>query len=449
MSGVIPIALVCAFLGLLGFVIAYTVGCNRTAQKIKSETKAQIDELHLASVLDQDARKQAENANIAKSAFLANMSHELRTPLNGILGLTDILKSEELTPGQLRKVDLINGSSETLLNLLNDILDISKIEAGSIDFEEIDIDLNSLLRKAYEFWRPISTKKDIDLVFQKQKNMPERIVCDPTKVRQCLDNLVSNAIKFTPENGKVVVKVTANHDLADLRVMFAVQDNGPGIEPENLIKLFKPFTQAEVDTSRKFGGTGLGLAISKNLCNLMGGDVVVRSKVGEGTTFKMSFLAQTSTEQTRREAEERKSELTAPQFSDLTGLRCLVVEDNQVNLEVLRLLLEPYTFNLFETNNGQEAISALNTQFFDVVLMDLQMPVLGGMEAARRIRGSRKHYSEIPIIAMTANAMKEDKKECIEIGFNAFLTKPLKRNELISTIEASLEATTRQNKNVA
>lgn len=449
MSGALVLMCICFALGLGAAAGAYYLGRKVAARKLNDEFLSKIDRLETDSVLLNEARARAENANLAKSAFLANMSHELRTPLNGILGLTDILCTEELTHAQRRKIDLINGSSETLLNLLNDILDISKIEAGSIDIENIDINMHQMMREIYEFWHPIASKKNIDLLFQKQKEMPDRIVSDPTRIRQCLNNLINNALKFTPEGGQVSVKGTIAEIDGRNIISFAVQDNGLGIKPEDMSRLFKPFTQADANTSRKFGGTGLGLAITKNLCELMGGDVLVRSEVDAGTIFKMSFVADPSTEKSRKVKEDKDALFLSPQKSNLEGMRCLIAEDNPVNMEVLKLLLEPYGLSLIETTNGQEALNALDTQFFDLILMDLQMPIVGGQEAVRRIRNSAKHYAQIPVIAMTANAMDEDRKACFDIGFSAFLTKPLKRSELIATIDAVVNLDVNTKKSVA
>ena len=279
--------------------------------------------------------------------------------------------------------------------------------------------------------------------------MPNRLVSDPTRIRQCLNNLINNALKFTTGGGQVSVKIKVRDIKNQFRVSISVRDTGLGIKPEDLPKLFKPFSQAEANTSRKFGGTGLGLAITKNLCALMGGNVLVRSEVGVGTIFGMSFLADPSTEESRRKKRAADEKLLLPRINNLHGVRCLVVEDNPVNLEVLRLLLEPFDLSVVEAVNGQEAIQALEKNLYDVVLMDLQMPILGGKEAVRQIRQSGKHYARIPIIAMTANAMDKNHQECFDIGFNAFLTKPLKRRELISTIDAVANLHVNSNRNAA
>ena len=426
----------------------YVYGQKRASKKTRAELSDRIEKLETNAAYLDDARDKAENANLAKSAFLANMSHELRTPLNGIIGLTDIMRSEQLNEAQRRKINLISGSSETLLNLLNDILDISKIESGSIDIESIEIEMHQLMREVYDFWYPIAEKKSINLLFQKQKGMPNRLISDPTRIRQCLNNLINNALKFTPDGGQVTVKAMSRDMEGKYMVSFAVRDNGLGIKPEQMAKLFKPFSQAEAQTSRKFGGTGLGLAITKNLCELMGGDVVVHSEEGKGTVFKMSLIAK-AWDGLSSSAISEPNQFIASDSNNIQGLKCLVVEDNAVNTEVLRLLLEPFNLSVVETTNGREAIQALETQFFDVILMDLQMPIMGGEDAVRHIRSSGKHYAHVPVVAMTANAMEQDRKACFDVGFSAFLTKPLKRNELISTIDAVVNLQVNAKKSVA
>lgn len=381
------------------------------------------------------ARDEAEAANHAKSVFLANMSHELRTPLNGILGLSDVLVAEKLTEGQGRKVGLIHDCGENLLSLLNDILDISKIEADGITLEKLDVDLHDLLQKTFAFWKPAADKKNIKFVFQKQKGLPSHIVTDPTRVRQCLNNLINNALKFTPENGRLVVTATGKETEGGYALAISVKDTGIGLSQENIGKLFNPFVQADEGTTRKFGGSGLGLAITRKLCRLMGGNVAVQSVLGKGSIFRMSIMTAIADVQTI----EPISCEAAPVSSDgFMGRRCLVVEDNEVNLEVLLLLLEPYQLDIVVTRNGREAIDVLQTQFIDFVLMDLQMPVLGGLEATKLIRSSNAHYANVPIIAMTANAMTGDRRKCLSVGMDGYVSKPLARATLA---EAILEAT--------
>jgi len=392
------------------------------------------------------ARDEAEKANRAKSAFLANMSHELRTPLNGILGLSDVLRSETMSENQMRKIDLIHDCGGNLLSLLNDILDISKIEADGITLEELEIDLHDVLQKTFAFWKPVADQKNIEFIFQKQKGLHSHIVTDPTRIRQCLNNLINNALKFTPKGGRVVITATGRQTDKRYALALSVQDTGIGLSQENIGKLFNPFVQADGSTTRKFGGSGLGLAISRNLCRLMGGDVTVQSILGKGSIFRMSIMTSIADTQ---EVEPVSCEEMPVLAAEIIGKRCLVAEDNEINLEVLLLMLEPYQLDIVVTRNGRAAIDVLETQFIDFVLMDLQMPVLGGLETTRLIRGSNAPYANVPIIAMTANAMTGDRNKCIAAGMDGYVSKPLGRATLVEAIIGVLLAKPKRNKNVA
>jgi len=377
------------------------------------------------------SRDEAEKANHAKSVFLANMSHELRTPLNGILGLSDVLLNEQMETGQFRKVNLIQDSGKNLLSLLNDILDISKIEAEGIDLESLDVDLGTMLQKSFAFWKPVADKKQIGLIFQKQKGLPTHIIADPTRMRQCVNNLINNALKFTPKGGQVTITATGRQTDGQYELAISVQDTGIGISSENIGKLFNPFKQADEGTTRKFGGTGLGLAITRKLCRLMGGDVTVQSVLEKGSIFRMTLMTEIADVQT---IEPISREAAPVMISGFMGMRCLVVEDNEINLEVLLLLLEPYQLDIVVTRDGREAIDILETQYVDFVLMDLQMPVLGGLEATKLIRECGKPYAGVPIIAMTANAMTGDRTKCIDAGMDGYVSKPLGRSKLSEAI---------------
>lgn len=412
---------------LFGFVYA-----GQKTKKSIVEYKVNQDKLKLEL---EAARDEAERANLAKSAFLANMSHELRTPLNGILGLSDVLLNENMEPGQMRKLALIQDSGTNLLSLLNDILDISKIEADGVSLEKIDVDLEALLQKSFAFWKPVADTKHVKLVFQKQKGLPTHIIADPTRIRQCMNNLINNALKFTERNGEVTITATGRQTESGYELAIAVQDTGIGIAEENIGKLFSPFQQAEGTTTRKFGGTGLGLAITRKLCRLMGGDVTIQSVLGQGSVFRMSIM----TEVAAIEAlEDLPTEIAPVSTSGFVGMRCLVVEDNEINLEVLLLLLEPYQLDLVVARNGQQAINVLEAQYIDFVLMDLQMPVLGGIEATKLIRASGKPYAGVPIVAMTANVMDGDRAKCLAAGMNEYMSKPLGRSKISYAVSSAM-----------
>jgi len=408
---------------LLGFVWA-----GQKTKKSIVAYKVNQDKLQLKLEV---ARDEAENASHAKSMFLANMSHELRTPLNGILGLSDVLKSELLDKNQMRKINLIHDSGENLLSLLNDILDISKIEAEGVALEKMDINLHDVLQKAFAFWKPVADQKKIEFVFQKQKGLQSHLVADPTRIRQCLNNLINNALKFTPESGRVVITAKGRQTDNGYALAISVQDTGIGLSQESIGKLFNPFVQADEGTTRKYGGSGLGLAITRKLCRLMGGDVTVQSILGKGSVFRMSLMTANAEAQTVAPISIDASPLLSSGFK---GKRCLVVEDNEINLEVLMLLLEPYQLDIVTSSNGREAIDVLETQFIDFVLMDSQMPVLGGLEATEIIRRGNTPYANVPIIAMTANAMPGDKTKCLNAGMDGYVSKPLSRSTLVEAI---------------
>ena len=425
---VIAVAISFAYL----MTLSVFVWSGQKTKKSIVEYKLNQDKLKLDL---ETARDEAEQANQAKSVFLANMSHELRTPLNGILGLSDVLLNEPMEKGQHRKLSLIQDSGNNLMSILNDILDISKIEAGGITLEQIDVNLESLLQKSYAFWKPVADQKKISLSFQKQRELPTHIVADPTRICQCINNLINNALKFTPQNGQIVVKATGRQESGKYILFLSVQDTGIGISEENIGHLFTPFKQADEGTTRKFGGTGLGLAITRKLCRLMGGDLIVRSVLGTGSIFCMTITSEIANIETI----EPISAVVAPTLvSELAGLRCLAVEDNDINLKVLLCMIEPYQLDVIVARDGKQAIDILESQYIDFVLMDLQMPVLGGLEATKFIRKSNKPYARVPIIAMTANAMMSDKTKCLDAGMNAYVSKPIGRSKLCEAILQSI-----------
>lgn len=395
------------------------------------------EERHAQDRLE-DARRLAEGASAAKSTFLASVSHEIRTPMNGVLGMAQALSGSALNPTQKLHVDTIIDCGQTLLALLNDVLDLSKIEAGRLDITPRDLDLAEIVTQLDKLWRPPAEEKDLTFVVTLDPAAPTLLSVDAIRVRQCISNLLSNAIKFT-EHGRIDMDVTVGAlSSGTHEVCVTVQDTGIGIEPEMLDDIFMPFAQADTSTSRRFGGTGLGLSISRNLARLMGGDISAQSNAGSGSTFTFTFRAASGQQAAMdpAEAEPSADDKSATGTEDQkTGLRVLLVDDNLVNRQVVRLLLKDVTQRVVEAENGVEALRALEREAADVVLLDMHMPIMGGAEAIGCIRESTMAWASVPVIALTADAMQGDREKCLAMGFDGYVSKPVDMNELIGEIE--------------
>ena len=385
----------------------------------------------------QRARDEAHAASDPKSASLATMSHEIRTPLNGVLGMAQAMTRDELSPIQRERLTVIRQAGETLLALLNDLLDLSRIEAGKLELEDGAIDLEQMLRGVQATFTTLASEKDVSLTVQLADVARGAWRGDPTRVRQILYNLVSNAVKFTAV-GEVSVKVAfeAPH------LVFEVADTGPGIPADRLGALFQKFVQADTSTTRRYGGSGLGLSICRQLSQMMGGEVEARSTVGVGSIFTVRLPLARSAEV----AAPRPVPADAGPDLDLGDgaavLQILAAEDNPMNQLVLKTLLAQVGVVVECVSDGRQAVEAWANGQWDVILMDVQMPVMGGPEAAREIRAreAREHRRRTPIIALTANAMEHHRAEYIEAGMDALVPKPLEMERLIQALRTVLEA---------
>ncbi len=378
------------------------------------------------------SRRKAEEANKLKSEFLANMSHEIRTPMNGMLGMAQALRMTDLTEKQENMINVITQSGDALLSVINDILDLSKIEADKLEVETTEFSLDGLLESIELLHRPKADEKQLEFNIELNEKVGTTYLGDPTRVRQILNNLISNAIKFT-ETGSIDVIIDApTGDSNDL--VFTVSDTGIGMEQESLEALFVPFAQADSSTTRRFGGSGLGLTICKKLIHLMGGWIDVQSKPGEGSTFRFGLPLQ----QIRVETPiDTTGTMAIPADAEApVSLRILAAEDHLQNQLVLQALLESIGAQLTIVESGKEAVDAWDAGNYDIILMDVQMPVMDGVEATReiRMREQSQNRKPTPIIALTANAMTHQVEEYLEAGMDAHIAKPIQVDQLITTL---------------
>lgn len=419
-------------LGLFALVALIAAGIhirNRQIQRHTDELEARVQERteQLAQARDEAERSRAlaESAARAKADFLATMSHEIRTPMNGVIGMVDLLRQTELTTEQRELTEIICSSGDTLVGIVNDILDLSKIEAGGIELEHAPFSVAEMVAHLREIFTVQADAKNIQLRTRVDPQMVPSVIGDAARVRQILVNLLSNALKFTPR-GSVTLEVRRQVD----GLRFVVADTGIGIPADKHDLVFQAFTQAESSTTRRFGGTGLGLAICRRLATAMGGSIALESEPGQGSRFTV-VLPLPPLER----AETSQSNGTPAADRVPPGFRVLVVEDNKVNQRLAVGLLKRLGCQTATAEDGMEAVSAAERERFDLILMDCHMPELDGYEATRRIRKLAGPGSRTPIVAVTASALSEDRQRCLDSGMDDHIAKPIRLDDLRAVVE--------------
>lgn len=422
--------LVVTFISLVAIAVWVIRPTIRSVEEEMQLRQAAEDRLRSQAEDLREAARVAEAAVEAKARFLASMSHEMRTPLNGIIGMAQVMEDSDLDTAQRKDLEVIQSSSHALLSLISDILDLAKIESGRLEYESIDFDLRDLTEQTLRITEPGAVSKGIETRLTIDSEVPQRLNGDPTRIRQVLLNLLSNAVKFT-EAGGVLLRVEQKGCDREGRcaLRFEVVDTGVGIAADQRDRVFRAFTQADESTTRRFGGTGLGLAISRQLVEGMGGVLDFDSEPGQGTTFHFTLQLGKSLE-----AEGEGVPVVPGSETVAPALSILLVDDLQVNRLVARRMLEKMGHRVEEAEDGLEAVAAVETHDYDVVLMDLQMPRLDGIGATSKIRAIEGDRARTPIVALTADALAGDRERILASGLDDYLSKPLARARLTEVL---------------
>lgn len=402
---------------------------KKELQEAKYELEGKVFELKVA-------KEEAEAAAIVKEQFLSNVSHELRTPLNAVIGLAELLEMNDPKPDQIEDLQTLRYSGENLLQLINDVLDFSKINSTALEMEHIPFNLKEMMHQLDRSHRFKATDKGILFSVTSSGYVPASVIGDPLRLKQILNNLLSNAIKFTDEGEvNLIVHGTKNNNNVTLR--FEVIDTGIGISEEQMKSIFDPFKQADSAATRKYGGTGLGLAITNKLVTAYGADLAVDSELGKGSTFGFEISV---IETSKADIEVSRNDVPHTPFSasttNLAGMRILMVDDNSVNLAVLGKILSKWNIDTRSANNGQEALEFVQQEDFDIVLMDIQMPIMDGLTATSLIRDlPDSKYLDLPIVALTASTLPEVVSRLYDVGMNGYVFKPFKQEELYNKLQ--------------
>ena len=411
---------------------------TRELKKANERLNEEILERRKANHVAEKAKKRAEEADRLKSSFLANMSHEIRTPMNGIIGMADILRTTELSPQQEEYLDIIESSGKTLLAIINDILDLTKIESNQMTLEMVSFNLRDEIRNIIKLLEKKASDKGLELGVEVEESVPELVNGDPVRTKQILLNLLSNGVKFT-EQGHVKLMASTLKDTNKVsKILFKVEDTGMGISRDSISKLFNEFSQSDTSITRKFGGTGLGLAISKKLTRMMGGEIGVESEPGKGSTFWFTI------EFMKENVEEPIDKIKTQKMEPGINLRILLVEDNLINQKVALFNLKQLGHTADLAENGKIAFEKFKTNSYDVILMDIMMPEMDGLEATKHIReweekNDIKPHEKIHIIAMTANALKGDKEKYLKNGMDDYISKPFQQEDLAAVLKINSE----------